>query len=322
MAGEEEYTRFENDLQARLDVVGAQLGDVHAKFRDAVQRRDRVELALLDQARPLAVHPGRRRPPTARPSVHRSGPLRSSRSAGWRGCSSRSSSSTATCDFPRIPRRARPRVHGAPAGPVARPPAHSSARPQDFVTLTKTLGKSKGHVSAKEAEAALKMVESRPVRPPCPPGAAGAAESPVLTQCRRRPPGPRSPRVGHANSVLEVVGDFTSDSMDNADSAASSMALVGSAGDDDAEIAALMRRFGMDDAGGAAQATGGPSPAASAPSAGAGAGAGGGTATGALDLLLPSVPLELPGRGAGVAPATESAPAADKMPEGVRLLMG
>ena len=103
------------------------------------------------------------------------------------------------------------------------------------------------------------------------------------------------------------------------------MALVGSAGDDDAEIAALMRRFGMDDAS-AAQATGGPAPAALAaaatPSAGAGAGAGGGTATGALDFVLPSVPAEPPGRGASAAPATESAPAADKMPEGVRLLMG
>ena len=123
------------------------------------------------------------------------------------------------------------------------------------------------------------------------------------------------------------MGDFTADSIDNADSAASSMALVGSACDDDAEIAALMRRFGMDDAGGVAQATGGPAPAApaaaAAPSAGAGAGAGGGTATGALDFLLPSVPTEPPGRGAGAAPATESAPAAaDKMPEGVRLLMG
>lgn len=53
MAGEEEYTRFENDLQARLDVVGAQLSDVHAKFRAAVQRRDRVELALLDQERTI-----------------------------------------------------------------------------------------------------------------------------------------------------------------------------------------------------------------------------------------------------------------------------
>ena len=53
MAGEEEYVRFENDLQARLDVVGAQLSDVHAKFRAAVQRRDRVELALLDQERTI-----------------------------------------------------------------------------------------------------------------------------------------------------------------------------------------------------------------------------------------------------------------------------
>lgn len=120
------------------------------------------------------------------------------------------------------------------------------------------------------------------------------------------------------------MGDFTADSIDNADSAASSMALVGSAGDDDAEIAALMRRFGMDDAGGAAQATGGPAPAAPAAAAtpSAGAGAGGGTATGALDFLLPSVPTEPPGRGAGAAPATDSAPAPDKMPEGVRLLMG
>ena len=102
------------------------------------------------------------------------------------------------------------------------------------------------------------------------------------------------------------------------------MALVGSAGDDDAEIAALMRRFGMDDAPASAAAA--PPQATAAAGAGASAvGSGGGSGgTGALDFVLPSVPTAPPGQGPGAAPPVESgtARASDKMPEGVRLLMG
>lgn len=101
------------------------------------------------------------------------------------------------------------------------------------------------------------------------------------------------------------------------------MALVGSSGDDDEEIAALMRRFGMDDAPASAAAA--PPQAAAAAAASAGAVGGGGSGgTGALDFVLPSVPTAPPGQGPGAAPPVESgtARASDKMPEGLRLLMG
>lgn len=201
MAGEEEYTRFENDLQARpppppprlpararlrcadpvpplfqarLDVVGAQLGDVHAKFRDAVRRRDRVELALLDQERTIKELEKRRLVHASPASVASGAPAQAHPLPPPAPCVPKAGMLLAVkqqhCDM-RLSTYTKARPRGTAAcQPPARPPTHLSARPparpQDFVSLTKSLGKSKGHVSAKEAEAALKMVESRPVRRP------------------------------------------------------------------------------------------------------------------------------------------------------------
>lgn len=170
MAGEQEYVRFENDLQARLDVVGAQLGDVHAKFRDAVQRRDRVELALLDQARPPAP-PGASAPsaPAPRDADRPPAPLSTGANhQGAREAPARRDAAGRQAAGPSTPPAARrppplPRAALTRAG-TQHCDMRLSTYTKDFVTLTKSLGKSKGHVSAKEAEAALKMVESRPVR--------------------------------------------------------------------------------------------------------------------------------------------------------------
>ena len=164
-------------------------------------------------------------------------------------------------------------------------------------------------------------------------------------------------RVGQANTVLETVGDFHSDALDNSEGAAASLSLVGGSGalSDDDEISELMKRFGVSDdddalaaapAAPAAAPTAAPAAAPAADTAAAGPRAGGGALDGLLGAAFPRVPshpVAVGSRGTSgtsstsgtsgtrTAVATLAAPLASGggggggtsgMPEGVRLLMG